>query len=137
MEDLNNQELAQNNNNIAFDDLAHRMANPKLMAIRAQNPFIQILPFPNESVGILLAANVAQDINLPQGTKLVMFSGDCSYYVSRKGAAQIPDGTINTIDSGSIFKPELGMFYYVEEIRQLSIIGPAIGRVTVHCFVQL
>lgn len=134
---LDNTELMEVNQQNAFNDLAHRMANPKLMAIRAQNPFLIISPFPNESVSVLLAAGLPQDIDLPRGTKMIRFSGNCEYYINRKGNAQIPDGTANTKNSGSIYKPE-NMFYYTgEEIHQLSIVGPAVGVVTVHCFVQL
>lgn len=135
-DDLNNAELLAVSSANAMNDLANRMSNPKLMALRAQNPFLVIGQFPNEAVGVLLAAGIPQDINLPAGTKMIRFTGNCDYYVSRKGNAQIPDGTANTRDSGAIYKPE-GIYYYAEEIKQLSIVGPAVGIVTVNCFVQL
>jgi hypothetical protein len=135
MSDLDNSELIANTEALAFDNIAQRMANPKLLALRAQHPFIPILPFPNESRSVLLAANVAQDINLPTGTKMIMFSGNGEYYVSRKGNAQTPDGTSNTNDNGSLMNPEF-CFWYVEEINQFSVIAPAACRVTVHCFIQ-
>lgn len=109
--------------------------NPKLMAIRAQLPFVSIMPLPNSSVSVQLAANAAQDITFPEGTKVVMFQGDGTYYVSRNGQAQIPNST--TPDgSGSIMNPEY-TFFYVEEIKSVSVIAPAQTHLTVHCFMQL
>lgn len=132
---MDNQDLTQNNNNVAFDNFSHRMANTKLMALRAQNPFITILPFPNESVSLFLAANIPTDINLPSGTKMLMFSGNGEYFVSRKGKAEIP--ALNSqVSTGSIMNPEF-CFFYVEEISQMSAIAPFDMRLTVHCFTQL
>lgn len=136
MREYTDDELLDNSAQLALEDLAHRMGNSKLMALRAQNPFIQILPFPNETRGYALPAGVAVDINLPSGTKMIRFVGDGNYYVSRKGNASAPVGVANEDGSGSIMKPEYG-FFFVEEISQLSVISTAGCNLTVHCFTQL
>lgn len=136
MSDLDNSELNAANMQNTADDFAHRMYNTKLMALRAQLPFMQIMPLPNTVLNILLAANVAQDVQIPDQTKLVKFKGDGNYYVSRNGAAQIPDGTDNTTRSGSIMVPE-DVFYYVEELKNISIISLAGCKLTIQCFIQL
>lgn len=133
---MDNNDIISSNENIAVDSLAHRMSNPKLMALRAQNPFIPIIPFPNESLAYKLSAGVAQDINFPTGTKIVMFSGNGEYYVTRKGNAQVPTSVHDIDGSGALMNPEF-CFFYVEEIRQLSAIAPIDMRLTVHCFTQL
>jgi hypothetical protein len=118
----------------ALQSLGQRMMNPKLMALRAQNPFIQIMPFPNTTLGFLLVSNTPQDINVPSEAKVVKFTGNGEYYVSRKGNAQVPDGVDKL--TGSIMNPE-GVYYYVEEVQQLSIVSPGAVRVTVEFFSQL
>lgn len=133
---LDNTELLAVAGDNVLANLSNRMTNTDLMALRAQMPFIHIMPFPNTVMNILLAANVAQDIQIPDQTKLVRFKGDGNYYVSRNGAAQIPDGTDNTKTSGSVMTPE-DTYYYVEEIRQLSMISLAGCKVTMQCFIQL
>lgn len=120
---------------LAIEDISRRMSNPKLMALRAQMPFIPIMPFPNESISLFLAAGVATDINLPSGTKMVMFSGNGEYFVSRKGNAVVPTAATPQA-TGSIMNPEF-CFLYVEEINQMSAIAPYDMRLTVHCFVQI
>ena len=134
MDDLTNQELVENNAARTMDEFSRRMYNPKLMALRTQNPFAVIMPFPNETRNLVLVGGVAQDINLPEATKMISFSGSGEYYVTRMGKASIPNGVDQ--DTGCVMNPE-GMFYYVEEIRQLSVIAPDDCKVTVHCFTQL
>lgn len=136
MSDLDPSELIDNSQNNAVENFSQRMVNTKLMALRAQMPFVPILPFPDSVLTFIMVANVAQDINLPDGTKMAAFSGNGEYYISKKGNAQIPDGTANTNQSGSMMNPEQS-FYYVEEIRQLSVVAPFACKVTVQCFQQL
>lgn len=117
-----------------MNNFAARMFNPKLAALRAQNPFVSILPFPDMVKNVSLTANVPQDVTFDSGVKMVRFSGNGEYYVSRRGNAQIPDGLIQ--DSGSVMNPE-DAFYYVEDIQQVSIVAPNACRVTVHCYTNL
>ena len=116
-------------------EFARKMFNAKLAAIRAQLPFVPIMPFPNASLAYKLAANTPQDINLPSGTKLILFSGNGEYYVNRKGVAQVPTG-VHEDGTGSIQNPEFA-YLYVEEIQQLSVVAPLACNLTVHCFIQL
>lgn len=123
-------------NEQAENDLSRRMFNPKLMAIRAQMPFIPIMPFPNESLAYKLTANKPQDVQLPAGTKIIMFSGNGEYFVTRKGNAQVPTGVHDVDGSGALMNPEF-CFFYVEEVNQLSVVAPQDMRLSVHCFTQL
>lgn len=116
------------------DNLGRRMSNPKLMALRAQCPFIPIMQFPNSGVNVLLQAGVAQDINIPSEAKLAQFSGDQVYYVSRQGNAQIPLVGQNS-QSVALQNPE-SVFYYVEEVQSLSVISPVSCYLTVNYFSQ-
>lgn len=130
---LDNAQLIAVQNANAVDDFAKRMSNPKLTAIRAQLPFIPIMPFPNTSLSFALTANKSVDINLPSGTKLVMFSGNAEYYISRNGNAEIPTGSGSV---GVVMNPEF-FLWYVEEVNQMSAIAPFDMRLTVHCFQQI
>src|SRR5437868_1076512 len=127
-DDYPNEQILSDTQNNAIDQLAHRTSNPKLMALRAQNPFIHIMPFPNEVVAIVLGAGVPTDINLPEGTKMVLFTGDGNYFISRKGNAELPAS--QNYGGGSVFKPE-GQYYYTEEIKQFSAISQAGCNLTV------
>lgn len=135
MSDLDDGELIAEQFTSVEENYAHRMFNPKLMALRTQLPFIPIMPFPNESLAYLLLAGVAQDINLPSGTKAVMFSGNGEYYVTRKGRAQIPTA-VHEDGSGAIMNPEF-FLWHVEEISQFSAVSVSDVRLSVHCFTQL
>jgi hypothetical protein len=135
MNTLDSAELVALSTEHMVDNVAKSMSNPKLMALRAQNPFITIMPFPNSSISMSLTANVARDINLPSGTKMIMFSGNGEYFVSRNGNAVIPTASAPEA-TGSIMNPEF-CFFFVDEVRQMSAIAPFDMRLTVHCFIQL
>lgn len=139
MEEKSNDELQAINMDNALDDLANRMFNSKLMALRAQNPFIDIVPMPDQTIAIGLEAGKAVDINLVGAVKMIRFSsskGSGDYFVSRRGRAQIPANGVTDTESGAFMNPEQG-YYYVEEINQLSIVAAANCIVTIHCFTQL
>lgn len=123
-------------NEQAGNDLSRRMFNPKLMAIRAQMPFIPIMPLPTESLAFKLDAGKPIDINFPSGTKIVMFSGNGEYFITRKGQAQVPTGRHDIDGSGALMNPEF-CFFYVEEIGGVSAVAPFDMRLSVHCFAQL
>jgi hypothetical protein len=128
---------AAENQKDTIESLSFRNFNPKLAALRAQNPFLPIIQFPNSSVTFVLAANAAIDIDLPQGTKYIYISGSDEYYISRQGKAQIPVSVTGDSESGSTQNPE-GFFLYVEEIRQFSIVAVnADTRVSIGCFQQM
>lgn len=133
------EEIISNEIGRATENLSQRMMNPELMALRAQLPFVSIMPLPNMVLSAKLLAGVAVDIDIPQGTKIIAVRGNGDYFVNRRGMAVIPTNTGNLNDqsnSGNIFKPD-GQFYYVEEIRQLSAVSVADSFLTVACFAQL
>lgn len=120
-------------------NLSQRMSNAKLSALRAQNPFLAIVPFPNSTENVLLPAGVAHDINLPEGTKFISIRATSEYFVSRNGNAQIPVAAVAGMnqETGSCsFDPS--QYIYVEEVRQISIISRAADNaVCVSCYQQL
>jgi hypothetical protein len=134
---LDGSELNINSDMLASDKLALRMFNPKLMALRAQMPFINIMPFPNTTISVQLQAGVRQDIQLPDQCKLIRFSDQGVYYVSKNGNAQIPvAGSGDALLTGTMYKPS-DEWWYVEEVAQLSLIAAANTEVTIACFTQL
>ena len=119
-----------------FEDLHF---DSKLAILRAENPYIPILKFPDAVLNFVMTANVAQDVNIPSGAKLVRFAGSADYYVQRNGAAQVPTasltGDLSTM--GALLKPEYA-FFAAQEMGQLSIVAPTTGTiVTVHCYFGL
>ena len=133
-------EQAQENRDSTMADLSFRMFNPKLAALRAQNPFLPILPFPNTSITMLLGAGGTQNIDLPQGTKFIFVSQSDECYFSRQGVAAIPIAPVSGVaknDTGAFQIPN-NVFFYVEEIRQLSVIAVnADTRIAIACYMQM
>jgi hypothetical protein len=121
-------------------DIASRMYNPKLSALRAQHQGLAIAPLTNKAIAVVLAANVAVDINLPTGTKMVRFNSDGFFVVSRNGRAQLPPAALVTGDANceiGSFWPAFDTYYYVEEIKQLSMLSDLQVRVSIECFAQI
>lgn len=121
-------------------DIASRMYNPKLTALRAQHAGLPIAPLTNKAIAAVLTANVAMDINLPSGTKMVRFNSDGFFVVSRNGRAQLPPAALVTGDmdnSIGSFWPAFDTYYYVEEIKQLSVISDLPVRISIECFAQV
>ena len=126
------QETVVSNVANTMQDYSKRMFNEKLMALRAQNPFLGILGFPNGGFSVQLQPGVAVDINLPSDVKLIFPSGDQVYYLSRNGTAQVPKAPTQgqgEYGVGSYQNPE-NVLLYVEEVSQLSVISPVICNFT-------
>jgi hypothetical protein len=125
---------------LAFEDMrsvearSKRMFNPNLMALRAQLPFLPIMPFTNQNTAVLLAAGETVEITIPQSAKLCRFLGNCEYFVSR-GTARAPTTNVPS-DQCGIMNPE-DVWYYIEELQTISIHTPVGGRVSVEFFIQL
>lgn len=105
---------------------------------RTVYPFLPILPLPASIVTVVLAANVAQDITIPDGTALAAFRGNADYYVSWQGAATVPAAAAlpyGEVISKAAFKPEYA-FFMLANNRQLSIVAPGNAIVQVHCLPQ-
>lgn len=124
---------------------ALRMSNAKLSALRAQNPFLPIVPLPNSSVVGVLVGATPQDLNLPQGTKFISVKtciaggsniGNApAVFMSRNGVAAAPVGPL---DAGiGMVAIDQTNFIYVEEIQHLSIMSPSTCWVVVNCYQQI
>lgn len=121
-------------------DIALRMYNPKLTTLRAQHTGLAIAPLTNKAIACILAPNVAVDINIPSGTKMVRFNSDGFFVVSRNGRAQLPPAALVSGDADNSigsFYPASDTFYYVEEIHQLSILSDMQVRISIECFAQV
>lgn len=119
-------------------EVTSRMFNAKLAALRAQNPFVPFLPLPDKVITLNLSANNPADINVPQGSQFLRFSGNADYYISMNGNASVPTVADNTNNAGnsSIYKPE-DVFYTCQESLSLSAVAPANAIVTVQIWMQL
>jgi hypothetical protein len=92
-----------------------------LAMLRQQFPFVPIMPFPSQIVGVLLAAGVAQDLRFPPGTAVFILSGSGDYFVSMQGNAAIPTAA-NIESNASIFRPEFSWFF--TKSSGVSVIAP-------------
>lgn len=108
-------------------------ATNDLMALRAQFPFLPILPFPPQSWAKYLAANTAVECNIPDGCVLMLLRGNNDFYISIQGNAQVPDAT-NTSDSlgdssnKSFYAPQ-GILLYCGGMQRFSVIAPNAGTI--------
>lgn len=103
--------------------------NPQssLAQLRAQYPFVPIMPFPQSAQSaIVLAANVAADINVPSEAMLGMFLSSGDFYVSKDGRAYVPGAA--GADNTSIYRP-VNMWFYVGNTTQFSVVAPLAGTV--------
>lgn len=122
--------------------LSQRMSNAKLSALRAQNPFVPIVMFPNSTITVELAAGAPIDVDLPQGTKYIQIDATSEYFISRNGNARVPTAPVANaspinVESGS-WRPDPSTFVYVEELRYFSIVSVgAANKIAICCFQQL
>jgi hypothetical protein len=141
--DLANTSNARAENEVENDkrdmlaNYAQRMSNPNLSALRAQNPFLSIVPFPNSIINVMLPAGGSPvDVFLPEGTKYINIRATGEYFVSRNGNAQIPTSTISNDGRGCSF--DSSQYVYVEELHSFSIISSvANNAVCISCYQQL
>lgn len=122
------------NTNIGSDDLRY-MATPLaprnlLMSLRAQFPYLPIMPLPPQSFSIALTQNASYTLPIPDGCAVMMMHGKGDYYVSLHGRAEIPlgDGL-----SKSIYKPERFAFF-VGNSRSVDIITADAGVIVTALF---
>lgn len=118
---------------IRYGDIGPR---DSLMALRMQFPHLEIIPFPNRCKSLLLTANVATDVNIPDGCAAMIVRGNNDYYMSNLGNADVPGGVTGDGESQSVYKPE-GYIVYVANIRQLSVIAPNAGTIVTFMFFPL
>lgn len=111
----------------------------RLSALRMQNPFLQIMPFPNQVLHCVVKNGVPVDVPLPPETKFVRFSGTADYFVSRNGNAKIPVSTDGQQDGNAVlYRPEY-CWFLVDGITSISVVSGSVQDVivTIHCFEQL
>ena len=120
--------------NIGSDDLRY-MATPLaarnvLMSLRAQFPYLPIMPAPPQSFSIALTANNSFTLPIPDGSAVMMLYGKGDYFLSLHGKAEIPgvDGL-----SKSIYKPQ-GFALYVGNMRSVDIITADAGVIVTAMF---
>ena len=113
-----------------------RVVDMKLAALRAQFPFLEIQPAPLQVIAVKLVANVPSLVNLPDGTQMVKFSTQAfqDFYVTLQGKAAEPAAGGVPEYPGALVNPQ--GWFYVAELRQLSIVGGGVFVVSVHCHVQ-
>jgi hypothetical protein len=135
-------EILMRDMHLAQDELASKVFNVKLAALRAQNPFLPIVSIPDKTVNLSLAINTAQDCPLPSGVKMIMIrrlNPDTQICASLNGNAQFI-GTItantNENDSGS-FVINDNIFMYVEELQSISFVSNTASQLSVMCWSQL
>lgn len=96
-----------------------------LRQLRAEMPFLPIISRPQWSRSLFLAANVAQNVDVPTNVSLVRFASSGEFYVNFDGTASVP--TANVFD-GVIYKPE-GVWYYCGGLSQVSIVSPNVNTI--------
>lgn len=134
MPTLSDDALMENQSNLVVSEQVTRMHNPAIMALRAQLPFLIIMPFTNQVSTYKLSAGVIVDVFLPSGAKLVRFSGTGNFIVSR-GTAALPTG-VHTQGECGIVNPQ-NTWYWIEEIASLSIVSRDGCDVSAEFFTQL
>jgi hypothetical protein len=141
MFDDDNQSSVENIESQTAQEIGQRIFNTKLMALRAQHPFVPIFPLPNSAAAVQLQPNTPVDIHIPAGTKLIFTSGDQVYYLSRNGKAQTPQPLTSDLmivdrSPGCFQNPE-GTLLYVEDITSISVISPVVCNFTCGFYAQL
>lgn len=114
--------------------LKQQTANERLHAIRAQFPFVMIMPFPYAASEVVLQANAPRALTVPDGAIIGCFRGSDDYYVSAAGRARVP--TVASLEAQSLFRPDYTWFYLGGR-RQFSVVSPFSNVVVqLHCFVN-
>ena len=100
-----------------------------LASIRAQFPFLPIIPFPSEVKTLFLpVAGTAADLYFPDGAAVAMFRGNQNYLMSLHGNAQVPtaaltgQGEFDTAASKSFFAPE-GVPFFIHGVKSASFVS--------------
>jgi hypothetical protein len=109
-----------------------------LMSLRAQFPFLPILPLPTAYESVHLAANTAEDIAIPSGASLMLLRGNADYYVATNGNAEVPSATNTAGNAGSnraksFYAPQ-GILLYVSGVNSISVISPDADTIVTACF---
>jgi hypothetical protein len=118
----------------------------ELMRARSNLPFVPLMPFPAWARTVILAANVAQDIVLPDDAAFIRFAcqSGVDFYASLQGNAEV--ALAGTVDNPtivervtSILNPHNGApIYYVRNQKTISVASPTLNCVVcVHAWPEL
>jgi hypothetical protein len=78
----------------------------------------------------VLTANAAQNVTVPEGSGIAIFSGTADFYVNWRDTAVVPGANV-TDGTGSELNPGAR---YTEGISMFSIIAPADAKVTIQFY---
>jgi hypothetical protein len=108
-----------------------------LNRIRSQYPFLEITQWPGSIANVKLAANVAQDIRLPNGTVLVRLSATAPFLAARGGNATLDIQAQPDDGVASLVSPTY-CWFYARGLQNISVISEfANCVVSAHCILEL
>lgn len=107
-----------------------------LHRLRMRFPGLPIVPLPNAVRSLKLAANVAQDMQIPSDTVGIMFHASGPFYMDAEAAAAVPSGASDKATS-LLITPPWPFIYYVFGKNQLSFIAENICTVQALCFIDV
>lgn len=102
-----------------------------LHRLRMRFPGLPIMPLPDDVVGAALAANVAQDVNLPDATVAIMITSDVTIILNSASTARVPTGSA---DQGIYLFPPTPFLFYVGAKKQISLLATVTAKVGILCF---
>lgn len=106
-----------------------------LLRLRMRFPNLQIIPVPNSTMTRILAANIAEDMKLPDGTLAVLFFATAPFWVNFDGAAKLPTGDGEGM---SMFIPtNFPYMLYVMGKQQISLFAEQPTTAQAFCFIDL
>lgn len=129
---------------IGSPEMVTQGPNNDLMHFRSRFPFVPVLPLLGQYASVFLPnPNVADEMELPNGTTAIIFSAKDDFFISIQGNAEVPSA-LNTparlsgglITARSFYKPPSGILWYVGNIRSLSCVAPNANTfVTALCYI--
>lgn len=120
-----------------YNEMKRRITNPELIALRGQNPFVDIVPFPMKSLFIVATKdNDTRDVTLPDGCQMVRFSANAiDFFVGVNGQVTMPP--VEDVSGNAPLYNPVDCWYYVKGLRNISI-GLALEStgVSIQCHIQ-
>jgi hypothetical protein len=109
-----------------YGDFRNTPHSPRnfLMALRAQFPYLPIMPFSKRSICVGLDGINPQDVNVPSGAVIALLNGSGDYFMGRDAKARAPGANAQIEDSA--YRPDNRAFY-CEGVRQISLFAPTAG----------
>lgn len=113
----------------------HFTPHNALLRLRMRFPNLQVIPVPNSTRTRILAANIAEDMSLPDGTLAVLFFATAPFWANFDGQARLPvaDG-----EGQSLFIPtNFPYMLYVMGKAQISVFAEQATTVQAFCFIDI